>query len=63
MYLFSGILLLILVVFFIIIHHRKKCIIKKICCMCDKDKCCWLNEIVESSGFAYYKNQDIFSAK
>lgn len=63
MYLFSGIVLLILVVFFIINHHRKKCIIKKICCMCDKDKCCWLNEIVESSGFAYYRNQDIFSAK
>lgn len=63
MYLFSGLLLFILVLFFIFNHHRKKCIIKKICSMCDKEKCCWLNEIVEPSGFAYQLCQDIFTTR
>lgn len=63
MYLFFGILFLVLLFFFCINHWRRKKIIKKIRCMCMKEKCCLLDELIAPFGYAYLPAQDIFTSR
>lgn len=63
MYLFFGIFFLVLLFFFCMNHWRRKKIIKKVRCMCMKEKCHILDELIAPFGYAYLQAQDIFTSR
>ena len=63
MYLFFGIFFLVLLFFFCLNHWRRKKIIQKVRCMCMKEKCCILDELIAPFGYAYLPAQDIFTSR
>lgn len=63
MYLFFGILFLVLLFFFCVNYWRRKKIIKKVRCMCMKEKCHILDELIAPFGYAYLPEQDIFTSR
>lgn len=62
MYLLFLIIPLFLVLF-LLNHWRRKKISKKISCMCMRDKCELLNELMEPFGYCYLPSQDLFSTR
>ncbi len=63
MYVFFALFLLLLIIMLLINHWRKKRIIEKVCSMCPEEKYGLLDEIIEPFGYAYLREQDIFSTR
>lgn len=62
MYFFIPVILFLAVIGILFCHFRKKRIIKKICCMCQNEKLCLLDELTEPLGYRYDPFQEIFTS-
>lgn len=62
MYLLFELFFALCVLFYFVCHFRRGPIIRKICRMCEPEKCALLNEISRPFGFEYLPEQDIFTS-
>lgn len=62
MYFIIPVILILSVIGILCCHYRKKRIIKKICCMCQCEKLCLLEELIHPLGYCYDPLQDIFTS-
>lgn len=63
MYLLPGILVFIFLLVLLGGCRRRKKIIKKVCCMCLKEKCEILDNLLMPFGYEYVPSQDIFTSR